>query len=87
MRIHPAGAEHEVGCTLMDVGLGKLVFVVDGGGMVAVAAGDANSTTNVVGRGVGVGGRDGAEVSASASEMPPITRMSETAPIIKPLPT
>ena len=56
------------------------------GGGVTDGNGDANSTANVVGMGEGVGGSDGAEVSARDSEMPPITSKSERVPMMNPLP-
>jgi hypothetical protein len=86
METQPPGIEHVaawiVFVTTNRVGDGMIVgmFCVESG------SGDANSTTNVVGVDCAVGGWDDADVSANASEIPPITRTRDIAPMINPLP-
>ena len=63
-----------------DVSVGMVV------GTFWAGSGDANSTANVVGLGDSAGDEDGVDVSANDNEMPPITSMSETAPMMNPLP-
>lgn len=83
IRIQPVGMLQTEGCVFTTaVGIAVEVDV----GIICVGRGDANSTANVVGMGEGVGGEDNVDVSASASEIPPITRISEIAPMINPLP-
>ena len=83
IRIQPVGMLHTGTCVLTTaVGMAVEVDV----GMFSVGMGDANSTANVVGMREGVGGDVCADVSASANEIPPITRISEIAPMINPLP-
>ena len=83
IRIQPVGMLHTGTCVLTTaVGMAVEVDV----GMFSVGMGDANSTANVVGMREGVGGDVCADVSASASEIPPITRINEIAPMINPLP-
>ena len=84
MRTHPLGGVQDVGCAIVVVGKG--VTVGRSVGMFCVGRGEANSTANVVGVGNDVGVRAGTEVSASESEMPPITSKREIAPMINPLP-
>ena len=64
--------------------MGVLVGIA--GGRVGEGNGEANSTAKVVGMGEGVGGRDGADVSAKESEMPPMTSRREMVPMMNPLP-
>ena len=87
MGIHPLGMLQVVGCTAI-VGLGRRINVLVGTvmGRVEDGSGEANSTTKVVGRGEGVGGISGADVSASDREIPPMTSRREMAPIMNPLP-
>jgi hypothetical protein len=85
MGIHPPGIEHaaatcKVFVTTNGVGDGMAV------GVFWVGIGDANSTANVVGVSGNVGVWDGGDDSANASEMPPITRIRDIAPMINPLP-
>ena len=84
IRIHPLGILQTAACGVFTTVVGTAVEVAVG--IICVGRGDANSTANVVGMGEGVGGDDGAAVSANASEIPPITRISEIAPMINPLP-
>jgi len=87
MGIHPLGMLQVVGCTGI-VGLGRRIGVLVGNAMgrVGDGSGEANSTAKVVGMGEGVGGISGAEVSASDSEMPPMTSRRDMAPMMNPLP-
>ena len=82
--IQPAGGLHTTawGVLTTRVGVAEGIAV----GVLCVGRGDANSTANVVGIGEGVGGRVDEAVSANESEIPPMTRISEIAPMIKPLP-
>lgn len=83
-RTHPAGMVHDfVGAMVAE---GKDVWEGISVGMLCVGNGDANSTANVVGLRNGVGVGAGVDVSAKASEMPPMTSMSEIAPMTNPLP-
>jgi hypothetical protein len=75
---------HGIACVV--VAIGSSVSVGMAVGISSVGNGEANSTANVVGKGDGVGGRDGVEVSANESEIPPMTSKREIAPIINPLP-
>ena len=84
MRTHPPGMVHVVTDVAVAAGGGVSVGIVVG--MFCVGSGDANSTANVVGLRNGVGVGCGADVSANANEMPPMTSMSEIAPMTNPLP-
>jgi len=84
MAIHPAGGLHTTACDVLITMVGVAVEITVG--IFCVGRGDANSTANVVEVGDDVGGGDKVDVSANASEIPPITRISEIAPIINPLP-
>jgi hypothetical protein len=79
---------HETGWASARVAVGKEIGVsVDrASGSVGEGIGEANSTAKVVGMGEGVDGREGADVSARESEIPPMTSRSEIAPMINPLP-
>ena len=70
----------------MAVGKSVEISVGVSGRRVGDGSGDANSTAKVVGRGEGVGGISGADVSASDREIPPMTSRREMAPIMNPLP-
>jgi hypothetical protein len=86
METHPPGMVHEVDGRAVAMDVGVSVGMVVGIFCVGSGNGDANSTAKVVGVENGVGGRDGADVSANANEIPPRTSISEIAPIINPLP-
>lgn len=82
--IHPVGGVQTVACCVLITMVGVAVGIEVGTD--CVGSGDANSTAKVVGMGDGVGGRVDEDVSANASEIPPMTRINETAPMINPLP-
>jgi hypothetical protein len=86
METHPAGMTQEVGWARIIVGVGVDVSVEISTNWVGGGSGEANSTAKVVGMGEGVGGSDGAEVSARDNEMPPMTSKRETTPMMNPLP-
>lgn len=83
MPIHPLGMLH-IPCVAGIASIGVCVGTIVG--ITCVGNGEANSTANVVGKGDGVGGSEGADVSVNDSEMPPMTSKREMAPIMNPLP-
>lgn len=83
MRFHPLGIA-QVPCVALAAS--ARVCVGTDVGMSCVGKAEANSTANVVGKGDGVGGKDGADVSVNESETPPITSKREMAPMMNPLP-
>lgn len=84
MGTHPPGMVHVfIGVMVAKGGDVSVGIVV---GILCVGSGDANSTANVVGLRNGVGVGDGADVSANANEIPPMTSISEIAPMTNPLP-
>ena len=86
METHPLGMTQEVGWASAIVGVGVDVSVEVSTNWVGEGRGEAKSTAKVVGMGEGVGGSEGAEVSARDNEMPPMTSKMEITPMINPLP-